>query len=265
VDNSKNTVFGRKTALVLEDNREQRARYVGTLKDNNYFAEGARSVEEAIERLNQKYFALLWVDLSMDKSPGVLDEEGKKLIHRARELDDPCAVIVVTVKNESRITRDYLKDAGATDFVTKEELLEFSWGAHLTKIEKALESVTWSEKRISREFLEIYGEDGNFVFDRVRRLNPRVNAAEFNRLMRRFVEHGMPFLPKIGKPLLQADADIVHGEFWSRGWGHAVELLLASPEACDRIGDSVYRDSVPRKLGLVARRTPTPFEEFSSR
>jgi CheY-like chemotaxis protein len=265
VDNSINSTLRRRTALVLEDDREQRARYVATLKDNDYLAEGAANVEEAIELLNRKYYALLWVDLSMDKSPKVLDEQGRGLIHRAKELDDPCAMIVVTVTNESRITRDYLMKYGVTDFVTKKELLEFSWGTHLEKIERALESITWSDKRISREFLQVYGESANFAFDRVHRLNPRVNAAEFNKLMRRFVEHGMPFLPKVSRPVLQADAGMVRGEFWSRGWGHAVELVLASPEACDDIADSVYRDSLPRKLGLVARRTPTPFQEFSAR
>jgi signal transduction histidine kinase/ActR/RegA family two-component response regulator len=96
--------------LVVEDDENLRATTVDMVCSLGFTASSAASAEEAMVRLNQESFDILFSDIVLQD-----DENGVVLAERARELDDDLAVLLCT---------GYAAGDGATDVTSKFPILK---------------------------------------------------------------------------------------------------------------------------------------------
>lgn len=98
--------------LIIDDEDTLRNLLKAELEQHNYAVDAAESGEAGIEKLHEKRFNLIILDIRM---PGM---DGLEVLKKIREQDLADKVIMLTGVDELKIARDSLQ-LGANDFLTK--------------------------------------------------------------------------------------------------------------------------------------------------
>ena len=98
--------------LIVDDERGIVVALKALFSKEGYEVETAHSGEEALEKVKAGLFHVVITDLSMKGMSGL------ELLHRVRELDPQCAVLMITAYGNQRIAIEVMK-AGAEDYLPK--------------------------------------------------------------------------------------------------------------------------------------------------
>ncbi|MGH7864762.1 MAG: sigma-54-dependent transcriptional regulator, partial [Candidatus Binataceae bacterium] len=98
--------------LVVDDERAILLALRGLFTKEGYEVETAESGETALEKVKTGLFHVIITDLSMQGMSGL------DLLHKVRELDPACAVLMITAYGNQRIAVEVMK-AGAEDYLPK--------------------------------------------------------------------------------------------------------------------------------------------------
>jgi len=98
--------------LIVDDERGIVVALKALFSKEGYEVETAHSGEEALEKVKAGLFHVVITDLSMKGMSGL------ELLHRVRELDTQCAVLMITAYGNQRIAIEVMK-AGAEDYLPK--------------------------------------------------------------------------------------------------------------------------------------------------
>jgi DNA-binding response OmpR family regulator len=222
----------RKRILVVEDEAPFRESCVANLKRANYHADGAESLSAAKASLELRNYHVALVDIMLagkDES----NRDGVEVVEHIRKLGEGTATIVVSAQDKSReLVRDLLKEYGAFDYIDKRTIGATGTKALLEVVERALQNSAnqnlSSWERIVRELGSGQSEEafaGNFLHH----LEFKGGFENLSHSLQRACIHLMPLIKKKGDDRgmrYNADEREFKGQYWSKGQGRAVELLM---------------------------------------
>lgn len=161
----------RPTVLIVDDEKTQREGLRAALEDN-YDVYLADSAPAALELLEREHFNVLLTDLRMPQ------EDGMKLITRAKSLPRPPICILMTAYGSEEVAVEAIK-RGADDYIAKGKLnideLEFRIRRAMRQQKLETENVTLRQQLDTKFGLEhIIGQSAVMqeVFDVVRQVAP---------------------------------------------------------------------------------------------
>jgi two-component system, OmpR family, KDP operon response regulator KdpE len=162
--------------LVVDDDPQIRRVMKVTLTGQGYEVDDARTGEAALERLRERRFDLVLLDMNM---PGMDGLETCRVIREQSEI----AIIMLTVR-DNEVDRVHALDAGADDYVTK----PFNPSELSARIRAALRRTPWTHGPVGRLALGTVEIDFDTrrVTGRGRHL--RLTPKEFD-LLQYFVAH----------------------------------------------------------------------------
>src|SRR5262245_17075069 len=188
--------------LVVDDDPQIRRVMRVTLPGQGYEVDDAKNGDEALEKLREKRFDLVLLDVNM---PGMSGLEACRLIRSQSEI----AIIMLTVRDNESDTVEAL-DAGADDYITK----PFKSSELLARIRAALRRTPSTQGPSGR--VRLGGSEIDFDTRQVTSSGKRVHLTpkEFELLRYLFV-HANKVLPH--RELLQA--------VWGPDYGDQVDYL----------------------------------------
>jgi CheY-like chemotaxis protein len=225
--------------LIVEDVAETRESYLTHLQlDGGYRVDAVEDLSGALEALNLKTYDAALIDIMLAGEKDMANRDGVKVVNLVRALNEGTVAVVVTANRETKLARDLLKEHGALDYVTKEELEREGAAKLLTTVRMAVGKSRVVHKTWDDVVAALAGDrsEREFVAVTMNKLDFRGGFDVLNRTLVGALQHFMPLLPlKDSSGALHFD-ERYHGfwgTYWSKGAGTAVRVLITGRQPAD--------------------------------
>jgi len=231
----------RQRILVVEDIGSFRESYVSNLMMENYRTDGAGSLATAIDALQACSYHAAVVDIMLGGEKNTSNRDGVKVLEYIRNLDDGTQPIVVSKQEDLQRVRDFLKEYGAFDYLDKKELRDHGISPLLTMIRKAVSASKLSAVRSWDEIvkpLSWKSTEARFVSECLRLLDFRGGFEHLSGTLSGVMQYLLPLLVVKDSEegmRYRESLDAFSGQYWSKGQGKAVEILLFSTKRAELV------------------------------
>lgn len=271
--------------LIVEDDPSWQENFKETVESLDYVAQLAGSFRVADSRLNRQHFHLVLVDLRLQE--GAEELQGMKLVQKVAELDEGTSTIIVSGYADATIATEALKRFDAfyvieKDRVDPRQFVELVQAAvsqadekYRARFASAMDFLSagqdvhsWAAEVLSA----LIGENRTLGLNDLNQLRDLLNV---------LLDGLFPLLHhRLEKRvLIDRDAGVVRGHYWSKALGDAIALELGSRELVEReIADAgeltelAVRGGIARRErehavgdlgGIVYRLGDARFEDFA--
>jgi CheY-like chemotaxis protein len=222
--------------LVVEDIGTFRDSYIANLELEKYRTDGAANLASAIAALETCAYHAAIVDIMLGGEKDMTNRDGVKVLERIRDLAEGTQSIVVSRQEELQRVRDFLKEYGAFDYLDKKELQLHGVTLLLDMVRKAVDASRLRSIPSWEEVVKPFRGDNSemiFVSECLRLLNFKGGFENLSASLSVVFRHLFPLcVPKQPAGVARGmkyvdDLGAFRGQYWSKGQGCSVEILLA--------------------------------------
>jgi CheY-like chemotaxis protein len=271
---ARDSIDKRTRVLVVEDVETTRNMYIRALElRGDCRADGAADLREALDALDSCTYQVALVDIMLAGAQDTANRDGAKVLERIRDLSEGTRAIVLSGQDEPQLTRDFLMDYGAADYLAKNTLQETGIGKLIELVQREADAGSVGGEPSWDELVAALAGDRDepmFVSDVMGKLRFKGGFENLRRNLAAAIRHLAPLLPQrgSGEGLAYDEAgNAFEGKFWSKGQACAIELRLTGDDGGPAAPppDSVMFEREKGGLRVHVTRLPEePREAFAA-
>jgi CheY-like chemotaxis protein len=247
--------------LIVEDVKNMRDTWRAVFKHEDFRADGAATLEEAMRAIDRTSYHVALVDIMLAGEKDVSDRGGVSVLQYLSDLHEPTQCLVISGQDtDITLVRDLLKDFAVFDYIEKKNIEQQGNDIVNKKVKNAAgecsltKPIGWSS--LIRSLLADYSEDRKAAYvvehNAVSRWLPilafRGGFENFSNSLVAMCQNLAPLhAASAGDKILSFHEapNVLSGMYWSKGQGTAVELLV--------FGNGSPRESVDKQWDLANR------------
>jgi ActR/RegA family two-component response regulator len=267
-----------KKVLVIEDDGPSRKKYTQVIKEAGYDVDAVGSLDEAVKAVDRKTYHVAVVDITLDLDD-VFNRDGLRAIEHLQELGEGTESIVLSGQSEVDVVADAFHKFGQIHYLNKNSLKQWSdiSASVNTAFGKARIKHLGPFHSTSRVFS---GKSNEMAWEHkcLALLKPSEGAAGLGKFLQGFIKPLTPLLPRrdaVSPSTLDEGRQRVTAEFWSKGIGGAVRVLLVparhaesvlgEASSLDGVGELIHRYEKANIVGLAFSADALGREQFAQR
>jgi ActR/RegA family two-component response regulator len=219
-----------KKVLLVEDIDISRITYANIIKHAGYAVDTVSSLDEAIAAIDRKTYQVAVVDIILAEDD-VFNRDGLRVIEYLQELNEGTESVIISGQDEVDVAIEAFHKFGLVQYINKKRLEKSS--DITSAVDKAFGKARIKQFGPFHSVSCVFSGKGNemtWEHKCLALLKPSEGAAGFSKFLQGFIKPLTPLLP--GKDSASPSAfdegrQRVTAEFWSKGVGGAVRVLLA--------------------------------------
>ncbi len=235
--------------LIVEDDIDFLDSLRSSFEDEGFYTDGATNLNKALELISRRTYHIALVDINLGgPDDSKLNRDGLEVLKRLHELDEGTKAIVLTGQDQPQFAADIVKNYQPSDYIDKGQFIKDKKQLY-SKVNEQCESCniisygTYGKKKNKIKAIEFLSmNDPTWVANTLMLIKVKGGYNNLSIFLERFCKPFAPLMPRKHYTQIMNVVDekrITYGEFWSKGTGTPIALVLCSDDKNKQLDDII--------------------------